>query len=325
MDAVIDKNAVIRERDEFLNRVVWYPKFKTAYDTLHHFLTFGGKDEEALLINGPVGAGKSFLLEQIQRDFPNIDTPEGTIRPVLYIRVPPENTLGGLLCNLLSGMGDPMPTGCSIGARRQRLKMLIVAQGTRIMLIDEAQSIVPRSGGDDKSENIKLLRELTDDLNIPIVLTGKKDVRAILTADDALRSRVRCTLDLNYFSCKDADKALDFADYMDVLLGMFPRKLHGFNFIEETDDGEIGLSENINNLVRVVLATNGCPRSIKYLLRSVIETTASEAVVTTKSFADIFYMADNLVKPLSFNPFSATFTKVKAEAEKRGLYDSDMF
>ena len=200
-----------------------------------------------------------------------------------------------------------------------------MAQGTRIILIDESQSIVPRSGGDDKSENIKLLRELTDDLNIPIVLTGKKDVKSILTADDALRSRVRCTLSLDYFSCKNKDEALDFADYMDALLRMFPRKLHGFNFIDESEEGDIKLSQNIDNLIRVVLATNGCPRSIKYLLKSVIETTSPDTVVTTKHFADIFYMADNLEKPLRFNPFEATSAKVDAEAEKRGVYDHDAF
>jgi hypothetical protein len=316
---------IIKERDEFLARVVWYPRFKIAYDTLRHFLTFGGKDEEAMVIFGPVGAGKSFLLKQLQFDYPVINTPERTIRPVLYIRVPPENTLTGMLGNLLSAMGDPMPTGCSIVARRLRLKKLIVELGTRIILIDESQSIVPRSGGDDKSENIKLLRELTDDLNIPIVLTGKKDVKSILTADDALRSRVRCTLSLDYFSCKNIHETLGFADYMGILLRLFPRKLHGFNFIDVNENGYIALSQNIENLVRVVLATNGCPRSIKYLLKSVLETTTTSTVVTIKHFADIFYMADNLEKPLRFNPFEATFAKVEDEAEKRGLYDHDVF
>jgi hypothetical protein len=265
------------------------------------------------------------MLEQLERDFPVTDTPNGTIRPVLSIRVAPENTLTGMLGNLLSAMGDPMPAGCSIVVRRLRLKKLIVAQCTRIVLIDESQSIMPRRGGDDKSEKIKLLRELTDDLKIPIVLTGKEDVKSILTADDALRSRVRCAMSLEYFSCKSADEALDFADYMDALLGMFPRKLHGFTFIEETENGGIVLSQNINNLVRVMLATDGCPRSIKFLLKSVLTTTSPDTVVTTEHFVSIFYMANNIDKSLLFNPFKAPFGKVKAEAEKRGLYDSDAF
>lgn len=327
MEAMLDNNhaVLIQQRDAFLNRVVWYPKFKTAYDTLVHFMTFGGKDEEALLISAPVGTGKSFLLKQIQRDFPMLETDERTVRPVLYIRVPPENTLGGLLSNLLTAMGDPLPTACSIAARRQRLKRLMTAQQTRIILIDEAQSVVPKSGGHDKSENIKLLRELTDDLHIPIVLTGKEDVPAILSADSALRSRVRCTLSLEYFSCKTPEDALDFADYMDVLLGMFPRKLHSFTFITETGDDEIALSGNINKLIRLLLASHGSQRSIKYLLKSVIETSAPDEVITTAHFARIFYMANNLEKSLRFNPFDAPFSKVKAEAERRGLYDHAAF
>lgn len=327
MTTILNNNnaVLIQERDEFLNRVVWYPRFKTAYDTLVHFMNFGGRDEEALLISAPVGTGKSFLLEQIQRDFPMIETDERSERPVLYIRVPPENTLGGLLSNLLAAMGDPLPTACSIAARRQRLKRLMKAQNTRIIFIDEAQSAVPKSGGHDKSENIKLLRELTDDLHIPIVLTGKEDVVDIFEVDSALRSRVRCTLHLAYFSCKTPEDALDFADYMDVLLGMFPRKLHGFTFITETGEDEIALSSNINNLIRLMLASHGSQRSIKYLLKSVIETSASDEVITTEHFARIFYMANNLEKPLRFNPFDAPFSKVKAEAEKRGLYDHAAF
>lgn len=327
METALNNNnaALIQECDEFLERVVWYPRFKTAYDTLVHFMTFSGSDEEALMICAPVGTGKSFLLKQIHRDFPMMDTDEGTIRPVLYLRVPPENNLGGLLSNLLKAMGDPKSTSCTIAARRQRLKILIKAQRTRIILIDEAQAVVPKKGGTDKSENIKLLRELTDDLHIPIVLTGKEDVVDILEVDSALRSRVRCTLYLDYFSCKTPEDALDFADYMDVLLGMFPRKLHGFTFTTETGEDEIALSSNINNLIRLLLASHGSQRSIRYLLKSIIQISAPDEVITTAHFARVFYMGNNLEKPLLFNPFDAPFSKVKAEAEKRGLYDHAAF
>lgn len=315
----------LQERDAFLSRVIWYPRFKAAYDTLVHCMTFGGNDEEALLLFGPVGAGKSYLLEQLQRDFPIADTDEQTFRPILYARVPPENTLTGLLGNLLVAMGDPMPTRCSVVDRRLRLKELITKQKTRLIALDEAQSVVPKNGGDDKSANIKLLRELIDDLHIPIIFTGKEDVLTILAADDAVRSRVRCKLYLNYFSCKTPDDALDFADYMDGLLSFFPRKLHGFDFLNELADEEIELSNNINNLIRIVLATDGCPRSIKFLLRTVLETTTSDDVVTTEHFKKAFLMADNLEKPLQFNPFDAKLDRVKKEAEKRGLYDSDEY
>tara|TARA_R110001583_G_scaffold58028_1_gene173289 strand:- start:3233 stop:4210 length:978 start_codon:yes stop_codon:yes gene_type:complete len=325
MNVAIDKNLMTGERDEFLARVVWYPRFEKAYTAIKHILENSGACEEALVLTGPVGVGKSFLLKRILSENPMIDTPEMTRRPVIYLRVPPENTLGGMLLNLLDALGDPMPASCSIGVRRLRLKKQVITQGTRMILLDESQSMVPRDGGDDKSANIKLLRELMDDLKIPIVITGKRDVRAILTADDALRSRVRCTLSLDYFSCKNINEALDFAEYMVSLLRIFPRQIHGFNFVEETEDGDITLSLNIDVLVRFMLATNGCPRSIRYQMKSVLETTTRDTVVTSAHFAGIFYMSDNLEKPLSFNPFDAPFAVIKKEAEKRGLYDSDAF
>ncbi|WP_407507076.1 TniB family NTP-binding protein [Vibrio parahaemolyticus] len=82
----------LQERDSFLSRVIWYPRFKTAYDTLVHCMNFGGNDEEALLLYGPVGAGKSYLLEQLQRDFPNTENDEQTFRPILYARVAASST-----------------------------------------------------------------------------------------------------------------------------------------------------------------------------------------------------------------------------------------
>jgi len=110
---------------------------------------------------------------------------------------------------------------------------------------------------------------------------------------------------------------------------MFPRKLHGFNFIEETDDGEIGPYENIKTtLVRVYWRLTAVHARL-YLLRSVMRPLHLKAVVTTtKELCRIFYMADNLVKNRFILILSAqTFLpKVKAEKPKKGgLYDSDMF
>ncbi|WP_411992063.1 TniB family NTP-binding protein [Agarivorans sp. DSG3-1] len=312
------------ERDKFLARVIWYPRFKQAYDTLVHCLRWGGNDAEALLLSGPVGTGKSYLLQQLERDFPTTETDEQTFRPVLYASIPPENTLSGLLGELLAAMGDPMPTRCKIVDRRLRLKQLVTQQKTRMIALDESQNVVPRTGADDKSANIKLLRELIDDLTIPIVFAGK-DAVSLIAADDALRSRVRCKLSLDYFTCRTAEDALDFADYLEGLLNFFPRKLHGFNFINELPEGDISLSDNINNLVRIVLVTEGSPRTLRYLLREVIETTQADEVVTTEHFKKALSMANNLDIPLRFNPFDVAFSKVKKEAEKRGLYDSDAY
>ena len=325
MNAVDDLKSRFEESEAFLQRVVWYPNFKRVYDDVLHRMMFGGRREEMLIVQGPVGTGKSFLREVIERDFLPIKTDERTSVQVLSCRYPPEKTITGLLGNLLEGMGDPVSDSCSVVRRRQRLKKQIKEQNTRLILIDEAQTMLPRGGGDEKTIGFKVLRELTDDLRIPIVLLGTEETSEVIKLDNALCSRVRSVFTLQRFSCKEYDDALDFADYISVLISHFPRKVHGWDFVEFHDDGGISLAPNINNLIRLVLATNGSQRSLKYLLSELIERTLPATRVTMKHCAEYYYSANNHEDKLNFNPFDADIKKVIKEAEKRGLYDSDNF
>ncbi|MPW27793.1 AAA family ATPase [Agarivorans sp. B2Z047] len=323
----MDEHNYNQELDAFLARTIFYPKFKVAYDTLTHIYKFGGRDAELVVLIGPVGAGKSHMIEQLMLDYPIRDTDEQTFRPILYARIPPENTYAGLLGNLLEAMGDPLPWRGLVVERRMRLKHLITQQQTRMITLDESQSVIPRSGADAKTANVKLLLELMNDLKIPILLAGKEDLLALMAADDAIRSRTRCKLSLSYFSCMTRAGTFDFADYIQGLIGFFPRKVKGFNFFSVLDDGKPVLKKDISTLIRLILATDGCPRSIRFLFKAVIERTTSDTVVELKHFADAFYTASNLEIPLSFNPLldSESIAKVSEEAERRGLYDSDAF
>lgn len=309
-----------QELDAFLARTIFYPKFKVTYDTLTHIYKFGGRDAELVLLIGPVGAGKSHMIEQLMLDYPIRDTEEQTFRPILYARIPPENTYAGLLGNLLEAMGDPFPWRGLVVERRMRLKHLIVQQQTRMITLDESQSVIPRSGADAKTANVKLLLELMNDLKIPILL-------ALMAADDAIRSRTRCKLSLSYFSCMTRAGTFDFADYVQGLIGFFPRKVKGFSFFSVANDGKPVLKKDISTLIRLILATDGCPRSIRFLFKAVIEYTSPDTIVELQHLADAFYTASNLEIPLSFNPLldSESIAKVRKEAERRGLYDSDAF
>lgn len=316
----------IEDSNVFLERVVWHEQFEHIYKTLEHFYEYGGNEEVGVLVYGPVGVGKSFLLKKFQAAHPPIDEPEKTCHRVIYIRVAPENTLSGLLGDILDALGDPAPTNCNVGSRRRRVKKQFTAQGVKMLMVDESADIIPRKGADDKTANIKLLRELTDDLKIPIILAGKESAKAIFEADEALCSRVPCRLSLSYFSCVNLDEALKFADYLDGLLSLMPRKFHGLTFIKDDDEGYANLGPSFNNLVRLVLATEGSPRAIRYLLKNVLTKTSLEKIVTMKDFADVWFMSNNLKRPLNFNPFAETsFQKIQKEAEKRGLYDRHEF
>lgn len=307
--------------------VIEYPNFQHAYSVLEHFFHTSSTKPRALLIVGPPGAGKSYLLETFLREHPVEDTDEMTRVPALCIEAPPENTVSGLLGDLLEEMGDPVPDSCAIRARRSRLTKLIKQQGTKIAFIDEAQDLTPKSGADAKSKNIKLLKHLMNATNIPFVLTGTMDAVALLKADTQLRGRIKDVVTLPYFDCMTPDNALDFADYIQSLLTTYPRTVRGFSFCKEDEEKNLVLNKNIKPLIRLALATDGCQRRIHDLFERVLHRTSKDEVVKIGHLAESWNMEQLLTDDLSFNPLDTdvAFAKVREEAQYRGLYDSDNF
>lgn len=319
----------------FGETVVKYPSFLQALTKLTQFFNSRSGKPRGLLIVGPSGAGKSFLTEYFRHMHPIIDTDEATSRPVLYIETPPKNSLGDILSELLHGMGDPLPESGTIPQRRRRIKQLLISQGTQIIFIDESQDLVPKSGADPKTQTIKLLKGLMNDTKIPLVLTGTPDAKELMSADRQIRTRIKSIIELKYFNCWTPNSALDFADYWQNLLDSFPRAVHGFQFCHEDDKGDIELDEDIINLLRINLATNGCQRRIYDLLEEVASLSTNNDAITKETFAQAWEMFSQLEEPghntknllgiLSDNPFTATPKKVIEEAQFRGLYDANNF
>tara|TARA_R110002167_G_scaffold137654_1_gene324744 strand:+ start:40358 stop:41347 length:990 start_codon:yes stop_codon:yes gene_type:complete len=327
IDAVIDT--------PFGETVVEYPAFTLAFNKLTQFFNSRSNKPRGLLIVGPSGAGKSFLTEYFRHKHPVIDTDEATLRPVLYIETPPKTSLGDILSEMLVAMGDPIPESGTIPQRRRRLRQLLALQGTLMIFIDESQDLVPKSGADPKTQTIKLLKGLMNDTKIPLVLTGTLDAKDLITADAQIRTRIKSIVELDYFRCWTPDSALDFADYWQNLLDTFPRNVRDFRFCHEDDDGNISLDEDIINLIRMNLATNGCQRRIYDLLEEVKFQTTDKDVITKAIFAQAWETFSGLEGPgsnpevqldtLTFNPFEASPKKVIEEAQFRGLYDANNF
>jgi hypothetical protein len=312
---------------KFGDFVVNYPAYKTAIDVLeHHFATNSSKPR-AVLVHGPTGVGKSFIIKKLMEAHKAKDSLELTTVPIVFVETPAENTMNGLLQSLLKALGDPEPKTGLVTDKRHRLSMLLAKLKTRLVVIDEAQDLIPKSGADAKSQNVKLLKNIMNVTNVPFVLVGTSNLLEILGVDDQIKTRVKDIVKLSYFNCLNPDQALDFADYLSSLLLTFQRKIEGFDFCHENSDGELILNKDICNLVRLSLATDGCQRRIHDFLERIATHTTPNDVITREHFEKYWNLADLLSKRLDFNPFSKTvgFEKVAKEAQLRGLYDRDKF
>lgn len=312
---------------KFGDFVVNYPAYKTAIDVLeHHFATNSSKPR-AVLVHGPTGVGKSFIIKKLMEAHKAKDSLELTTVPIVFVETPAENTVNGLLLSLLTALGDPEPTVGATASKRSRLFHQLKTLKTKLIFIDEAQDLIPKSGADGKSKIIKFLKNIMNGTNVPFILVGTSNLLEILGADDQIKTRVKDIVRLSYFNCFNPDQALDFADYLSSLLLTFPRKIEGFDFCYENSDGELVLDKDICNLVRLALATDGCQRRIHDLLERVADHTSPDEVITRQHFEKYWNLADLLLKRLDFNPFSKTvgFEQVAKEAQLRGLYDRDNF
>lgn len=312
---------------KFGDFVVNYPAFKTANDVLEHYFTTASSKPRAVLVHGPSGVGKSFIIKKLIETHKAEDSPELTTAPIVFVETPAENTMNGLLQSLLKALGDPAPETGLVTNKRHRLSVLLAKLKTKLVVIDEAQDLIPRSGADAKSHNIKLLKNIMNVTNVPFALVGTSNLLEILVVDDQIKTRVKDIVKLSYFNCLTAEHALDFADYLSSLLLTYPRKVEGFDFCHENSQGELVLNADICDLIRLALATDGCQRRIHDLLERVADHTSPDEVITRQHFEKYWNLADLLSKPLDFNPFAKTvgFEQVAKAAQLRGLYDRDNF
>lgn len=312
---------------KFGDYVVSYPAYKAANDVLEHYFTTESSKPRAVIVHGPTGVGKSFIIKKLMEAHKAEDTLELTTVPVVFVETPAENTMNGLLQSLLKALGDPEPKTGLVTDKRHRLSMLLAKLKTRLVVIDEAQDLIPKSGADAKSQNVKLLKNIMNVTNVPFALVGTSNLLEILGVDDQIKTRVKDIVRLSYFNCLTAEHALDFADYLSSLLLTYPRKVEGFDFCHENSQGELVLNADICDLIRLALASDGCQRRIHDFLERIAAHTSPDEVITRQHFEKYWNLADLLSKPLDFNPFAKTvgFEQVAKAAQLRGLYDRDNF
>lgn len=71
-----------------------------------------------------------------------IETKEGDIRPVIWLKMPTTNSKSHLPEALLLALGDPYPSKGTTGAKENRLRMLIASQKVKYIIFDEGNHIV---------------------------------------------------------------------------------------------------------------------------------------------------------------------------------------
>ncbi|KKN23647.1 hypothetical protein LCGC14_0902870 [marine sediment metagenome] len=118
----------------------------------------GMRDGRGLLITGPAGSGKSHLIKRFRTRHDlapyEMETGEGTARPIIFVNAPSPCTLKALGYEILTELtGVPPRTNMLSHAVWSRVRRQMVANRTKFLVIDEIHHVLQRKN-DAEAESL---------------------------------------------------------------------------------------------------------------------------------------------------------------------------
>ena len=205
------KTLTNEERIELLSKDNWidYPIAQDILNKLDHLLLHE-KDKSritSVLLVGSSNNGKTSLLERFMELHPpydyNIeggrpdwvkddffDDHSGIGMPVLYILAPTEPNESRLYSNILNQINAPFKERDTIARKQYLVEYYLNIFNIEMLIIDEVHNIL--SGSVVKQKQImNAIKNLSNILKIPIVLSGIKDALRAIQTDDQIHNRFR--------------------------------------------------------------------------------------------------------------------------------------
>lgn len=143
-----------------------------------------------LLIVAPTNNGKTMVVEKFRRDHPRGLSLDGRadIIPVLRVQMPSAADPLRFYQAILEALSAPTRRGHRLVEKEGQAMRLLHATGVKMLVIDEIHNAL--AGPTNKlSEMLNLLKNLGNDLQIPLVGVGTKDALQVIHSDDQLANR----------------------------------------------------------------------------------------------------------------------------------------
>ncbi len=316
----------------FSNEVCKHPKYRKAFDAVEQLERYRGVKPKGLLVKGKTGTGKSFLAEQIIKSRPAVDEDNITTHPILYLNIAEgTKTVGGVVSMLLHELGDPRPFNGQIPQRMKTLNELMLNLKVELVILDEIQDWIPKSGVTPKSEIYLFFKGCLNSWKVPFLFLGTEESEKVF-AEKELKDRCLPTQILPQFSCLNRNATTNFGALLHTMLTKLPRKTTGMNFvkkvIKKNDNPEIPdkmafvlVNPNKGLLLRLCLASKGHMRVLSDLLTGCIYQAKEDEKVDIDTLRRSF---DAEVKDRPYgNPFDELMNvrSVIKALKKENLYE----
>lgn len=175
-----------------------------------------------LAILGHSRVGKSTILKAIRAEFPPYRLDDGVIMPVVYLEIPANPTILGILEVILEKLGDPRADSGSKANRTKRVKKLLKKMGVRVLALDEFQRVEDTSGARTQYKTTEILKELMDAGPTNLLVAGLSKAQKIIYLNEQLRGRFSKSIVLKRFDWFDAEDKTEFLSVLKQWREMLP-------------------------------------------------------------------------------------------------------
>lgn len=158
---------------------------------------------ECLSLIGPTRSGKTTIISQHKKKYPDIIEQDITIKQILYCVTPCPADIGGLVSKLLESIGDPFYIKGTRNQKTARLANFIKECKVKLIILDEVQHLVDRERQTLIKESADWFKTLIIETNVPVVFVGLPDSRKIFYENSQLSSRVLNRFEINDFDPND--------------------------------------------------------------------------------------------------------------------------
>lgn len=204
-----------------------HSSFEAALKEVRRAVTHAGRydDPQVFVLLGESRSGKTRVLETIESENPSYRTPEGTIMPIVRIRVPKGATTNGVFSLILHAMGDRFTGRSTETDKLIRLLGFAEKLKVRVIVIDEFQHLV-RFNQRSEFDTADALKVLADVASVNLVVAGLSYARIVIDSNPQLAGRARNPITMKRFDWNDPDDRFEFIQ----VVSAFANELHPLRF-----------------------------------------------------------------------------------------------
>lgn len=141
-----------------------------------------------LSIIAPTNHGKTALIKTFIGKVPSSDFTDRINMPVVYVGAPAKPTIPSLYTKILTEIGHPKPRSGNADDKKSKIELLAKRLKIKCLVIDEIQHVLA-GYSTQQEEVLNAIKDLANDLRIPLVLAGIGRAATVIRSDSQIENR----------------------------------------------------------------------------------------------------------------------------------------